>query len=87
VPEPGEDEHELRPQPEERMAKLKLASYWASACGGCDVAILDTHEKILDIAAAADIVFWPIALDFKYEDVIRGIELNALMILFNARTH
>jgi F420-non-reducing hydrogenase small subunit len=51
------------------MAKLRLASYWAAACGGCDVAILDTHEKILDIAAAADIVFWPIALDFKYADV------------------
>jgi F420-non-reducing hydrogenase small subunit len=51
------------------MAKLKLASYWAAACGGCDVAILDTHEKILDIVAAADIVFWPIALDFKYRDV------------------
>jgi F420-non-reducing hydrogenase small subunit len=51
------------------MAKLKLASYWASACGGCDVAILDLHEKILDLAAAADIVFWPIATDFKYSDV------------------
>ncbi|HYK89680.1 MAG TPA: oxidoreductase [Acidobacteriota bacterium] len=51
------------------MAKLKLASYWAAACGGCDVAILDIHEKILDVAAAADILFWPIALDFKYEDV------------------
>lgn len=51
------------------MAKLKMASYWASACGGCDVAILDTHEKILDIAAAADILLWPIALDFKYQDV------------------
>ena len=51
------------------MAKLKLASYWAAACGGCDVAILDIHEKILDLAAAADIVFWPIATDFKYADV------------------
>jgi len=51
------------------MAKLKLASYWAAACGGCDTAILDIHEKILDLAAAADILFWPIALDFKYQDV------------------
>ncbi len=51
------------------MGKLKLASYWAAACGGCDVAILDIHEKILDVAAAADIVFWPIAVDFKYKDV------------------
>ena len=51
------------------MAKLKLASYWAAACGGCDVAILDTHERILDIASAADILFWPIALDCKYAEV------------------
>lgn len=51
------------------MAKLKIASYWGAACGGCDVGILDVHDKILDLAAAADILFWPIALDFKYEDV------------------
>lgn len=47
------------------MAKLKLGLYWAATCGGCDVAVLDTNEKILDIAELADIVFWPIALDFK----------------------
>lgn len=49
--------------------KLKLAAFWASSCGGCDVAILDLHEKILDVAGLADIVFWPIAMDFKYKDV------------------
>ena len=49
--------------------KLKLAKYWAAACGGCDVSLLDVHEKILDIAAIADILFWPIALDFKEKDV------------------
>jgi F420-non-reducing hydrogenase small subunit len=65
------------------MAKLKLASYWASACGGCDVAILDTHEKILDIAAAADIVFWPIALDFKYADVEAMPDNHVDVTLFN----
>ena len=51
------------------MAKPKIALYWAAGCGGCDVAVLDTNEKILDIAALADIVFWPIALDFKYHHV------------------
>ncbi|MFA6450724.1 MAG: oxidoreductase [bacterium] len=49
--------------------KLKLAVYWASACGGCDVAITHLHEKVLDLAAAADILFWPCAMDFKYKDV------------------
>ncbi|NLT96512.1 MAG: oxidoreductase [Clostridia bacterium] len=51
--------------------KLQLAIYWAAACGGCDVAILDTDEKILNIAEAADIVLWPIAMDFKYEDLYK----------------
>ena len=65
------------------MAKLKLASYWAAACGGCDVAILDVHEKILDIAAAADIVFWPIATDFKYSDVEAMPDGNIDVTLFH----
>jgi F420-non-reducing hydrogenase small subunit len=65
------------------MAKLKLAIYWAASCGGCDVAILDTNERILDIAALADIVFWPIAVDFKYHDV-EAMEDNSIDIcLFN----
>lgn len=49
--------------------KLKLALYWAATCGGCEVAILDMNEKILDLAAAADIYLWPVAMDFKYKDV------------------
>jgi F420-non-reducing hydrogenase small subunit len=50
-------------------AKLQIALYWGAACGGCDVAVLDTDEFILDIAAAADIRFWPIAIDGKYADL------------------
>ena len=49
--------------------KLQIALYWGAACGGCDVAVLDTDEFILDIAAAADIRLWPIATDGKYHDV------------------
>ncbi len=48
--------------------KLKLALYWAATCGGCEVAVLDLNEKILDLAAAADIYLWPVAMDFKYHD-------------------
>jgi F420-non-reducing hydrogenase small subunit len=49
--------------------KLNLAIYWAGACGGCDVSVLDIDAKILDVAAAADIRFWPIAMDFKVSDI------------------
>jgi F420-non-reducing hydrogenase small subunit len=49
--------------------KLNIAFYWAASCGGCEIAILDIDEKILDIAQIADIVFWPVAIDMKYADV------------------
>ena len=65
------------------MGKLKLALYWAASCGGCDVAVLDTNEHILDIAAVADIVFWPVALDFKYADVEAMPPQNIDVCLFN----
>ncbi len=65
------------------MAKPKIALYWAAGCGGCDVAVLDTNEKILDIAALADIVFWPIALDFKYHHVEAMKDGEIDLCLFN----
>ena len=49
--------------------KLKVAFYWAASCGGCEIAVLDLNEKILDVVQMADIVFWPVAIDVKYSDV------------------
>jgi F420-non-reducing hydrogenase small subunit len=49
--------------------KLQLAFYWAASCGGCEIAVLDIDEKILDVVAIADVLFWPVAMDFKYKDV------------------
>ena len=65
------------------MAKLKLALYWAASCGGCDVAVLDVNEKILDIAELADIVLWPIAMDFKYHHVEAMDDGSIDVCLFN----
>lgn len=49
--------------------KLKIAFYWAASCGGCEIAVLDINEKILDVIKIADILFWPVAMDIKYKDV------------------
>ncbi len=49
--------------------KPKVAFYWCASCGGCEEAVVDLAEKILDVVAAVDIVFWPVALDFKRRDV------------------
>ncbi len=51
------------------MEKLKFGFYWAASCGGCEIAVLDVDEKILDVMNIADIVFWPVAMDIKYKDV------------------
>ena len=65
------------------MSKLKLAVYWAASCGGCDIAIVELGEHLLELAELADIVFWPAAMDFKYEDV-EAMEDNFIDVtLFN----
>ncbi len=63
--------------------KLKLAVYWGAACGGCCVSVLDVHEKLFDVVANADLVFWPIALDIKYKDVEDMPDQNIDVTLFN----
>jgi F420-non-reducing hydrogenase small subunit len=49
--------------------KPKFAMYWAASCGGCEIAVLNIGEHILDVDAVFDIAFWPVAADFKYDDV------------------
>ncbi len=65
------------------MAKLKLALYWAASCGGCEIAQLQIGEKILKLTEAADIVFWPVAIDVKYKDVEAMPEKSIDACLFN----
>jgi len=65
------------------MAKLKLALYWAASCGGCEIAQLQIGDKILKLAEAADIVFWPVAIDAKYKDVEAMPEKSIDVCLFN----
>jgi len=69
---------ENKPKP-----KLKMAVYWGAACGGCCVSVLDVHEKLFDVVAAADLVFWPIALDIKYKDVEAMPDGHIDVTLFN----
>jgi F420-non-reducing hydrogenase small subunit len=51
------------------MTKPKVAFYWCASCGGCEEAVVDLAEAVLDVVDAVDIVFWPVAMDFKVSDV------------------
>ena len=63
--------------------KPKLALYWASSCGGCEIAVLAIHEAILDVAAAFDIVLWPCVMDFKRKDIEALADGEIDVCLFN----
>jgi F420-non-reducing hydrogenase small subunit len=64
-------------------AKPKLALYWASSCGGCEIAVLAIHERILEVADAFDIVLWPCVMDFKQSDVENMADGEIDVTLFN----
>ena len=65
------------------MAKLKVAFYWVASCGGCEIAQLQIGDKLLKLAEAVDIVFWPVAIDVKYKDV-EAMPANSIDVcLFN----
>jgi F420-non-reducing hydrogenase small subunit len=49
--------------------KPKVALYWCASCGGCEEAVVDLAERVLDLVNLVDIVFWPVAMDFKKSDV------------------
>ncbi len=51
------------------MANPKAAFYWAASCGGCEIAVLELGKGLVDVSKKVDIIFWPVAFDFKYSDV------------------
>ena len=65
------------------MSKPKVALYWAASCGGCEIGQLEIGDKILKLAAAVDIVFWPVAMDVKYKDVEAMADKSIDVCLFN----
>lgn len=63
--------------------KPKIAFYWCASCGGCEESVVDLAESILDVAAAVDIVFWPVAMDFKVQDVEAMADRSILATMIN----
>ena len=63
--------------------KAKVAFYWCASCGGCEESIVDLAEDILMVKDAVDIVFWPVALDFKRHHVEAMEDGSILATLIN----
>ncbi len=63
--------------------KIKIAMYWSASCGGCDVSLLDIEGRLLELTEIADIVYWPVAMDFKRKDLLALPEKGVDFGLFN----
>jgi F420-non-reducing hydrogenase small subunit len=63
--------------------KPKIGIYWCASCGGCEEAVVDLAEDILGVVEKVDIVFWPVAMDFKKKDVQALDDQSLLATLLN----
>jgi F420-non-reducing hydrogenase small subunit len=63
--------------------KGKLAIYWAASCGGCEISLLQIDAKILDLAAAFDLVMCPCIADGKVRDIEKMPDGAIDVCLFN----
>lgn len=63
--------------------KPKMAVYWASSCGGCDISLLELHEKIFEVLEVFEPVFWPCIIDIKKKDLEALPDKSIALCLFN----
>ena len=47
------------------MSAVRVNAEWLSVCGGCEVAIVDLHEQILDVLGAVQLQRCPVLTDIK----------------------
>lgn len=71
------------------MNKMKLAVVYGAICGGCDVALVNWGEKLVDIANKYDIVFWNAAVDTKYNylENVSEIDVGIYMGIIRTEYH
>jgi F420-non-reducing hydrogenase small subunit len=61
------------------MAKVPVSFEWLSGCSGCELGIVDLHERLLKVLEAIEIVRLPILIDVKgYPKAAVGVVTGAL---------
>lgn len=57
--------------------------YWAASCGGCEISLVNIHEKILELDAHFDFMFCPCLLDTKKKEIEALPDKSIAITLFN----
>jgi F420-non-reducing hydrogenase small subunit len=64
-------------------SKPKLAMYWAASCGGCEIALANINEALLEVDTHFDFMFCPCLLDTKRADIEALPDKEIFLTLFN----
>jgi F420-non-reducing hydrogenase small subunit len=64
-------------------SKPKLAMYWAASCGGCEIALANIDEVLLEVDHHFDFMFCPCLLDTKTKDIEALPDGDIFLTLFN----
>ncbi|HKE25126.1 MAG TPA: hypothetical protein VKB88_22350 [Bryobacteraceae bacterium] len=49
-------------------AKIRLATVWLDGCSGCHMSLLDTDERLIDLAGRVDVVWGPLVDNKKFPE-------------------
>ena len=64
------------------MSKIKFGFLLAGGCAGCEMALVDLSEKLVDALEHLEVVFWaPTVADVKYKD-LEAMEDNFIDVAF-----
>jgi len=63
--------------------KATMAIYWAASCGGCEVALLNLHQHLLDLVDRWNLVFCPCLIDVKTAAICDLPDNSIDVTLFN----
>jgi F420-non-reducing hydrogenase small subunit len=61
----------------------KIAMYWAAACGGCEIALVNLHERIIEVDTAFNLFFCPCLLDTKTKEIEALADGELAITFFN----
>jgi F420-non-reducing hydrogenase small subunit len=64
-------------------SRPKFSVYWACSCGGCEIALVNLHEKLLKLNEHLELVFCPCLMDTKQADVEAMPDASIAITLFN----
>ncbi len=65
------------------IQKPRLSVYWACSCGGCEIALVNLHEKLLEVDRYFDFMFCPCLMDTKTEAIAALPDGAIAVTLFN----